>query len=108
MAQVNNFADFFRALMNQPNVGGTASPFTQLVSDGIGQPQPMQQQFAQTDNISPLEQYLAHQRMLQRRGEATIQTIDPGRTWNGYDKNAIMPDDVMISNFWRSSRQSDI
>lgn len=96
-------ADFFKSLMSNQSPG---VPFSQLVSDSA--PTPMPQQFAQTDSLSPLEQYLAKQRMLKMRGDASIQTIDPGRTWNGYGKNAEMPEDVMIDNFWSPYRQRNI
>lgn len=77
-----SFQDFYRALSNQPVSSGSA-PFSQL-----GAP----------DNLSGADQYALHQKMLQDRANATIQTIDPGTSWGGLDKNAIDPQDVMSTN----------
>jgi len=82
--------DFFRSMMGQPDQT-QGVPFNQLAPPIA----PEQQRFAQTDNLSPAEQYLAKQRMLQMRGQTNIRTINPGVTWGGHDKNAIQPNDVM-------------
>ena len=69
---------------------------------------PEQQRFAQTDNLSPMEQYLAKQRMLQMRDQTDIRTIDPGRTWGGMDKNNFDADQVMGDSLLRHLLQSNI
>lgn len=69
----------------------------------------MQQQIAQTDNLSPLEQYIARQKMLQARGQTSISTIDPGQSWGGLDKNNLDADGYMSDSVYaRPYRQSNI
>lgn len=100
-----SIADYFMSLMGQ-NSATSGAPFSQLVSGNA--PAPQTQQIAQTDNLSPLEQYLAKQRMLQMRMATKIRTADPGKTFYGLDKNAIDPNDVMRNSFEPWLRQDDI
>lgn len=60
------------------------------------------------DQLSAEDQFLAYQRMLAQRGATGINTIDPGMTWNGFDKLAIQPDDIMSDSAYRRYRQEDI
>ena len=94
-------ADFFKSLMGQQQSG---IPFNQLVS-GVA---PEQQRFAQTDNLSPLEQFLAKQRMLQMRDQTDIRTIDPGKLWGGLDKNNLDAEQNMSDSLVRHLRQERI
>jgi hypothetical protein len=43
------------------------------------------------DSIGDKERQLLHQNILTNRAATDIQTLDPGRTWNNMDQNAIDP-----------------
>lgn len=88
-----SYQDFYRALSSQP-VSSGAKPFSQL---GLT-----------NDNLSDEEQYLLHQKMLQDRTDATIRTMDPGKTWGGRDKNNFDPQDLMDDNASRWLRMEKI
>ncbi len=64
------------------------------------------------DELSALDQLLGRKKFAERQNETGIMTIDPGITWNGYDKNAIRPDDLMSDiaseRAYRRYRQDDI
>lgn len=90
-----SFQDFYRALSNQgASNGGLGVPYTQLV-----QPH---------DYMSESDQNLARQKMLQDRGSTSINTIDPGQTWGGRDKNNFDPQDLMDDSASRWLRMEKI
>ena len=64
------------------------------------------------DELSALDQLLGRKQFAERQNQTGIMTIDPGTTWNGYDKNAMQPDDLMsdmaAERAYRRYRQDDI
>lgn len=95
-----SLVDFFQSLMGQQQ----AIPFNQLVSDR----KPAPQQFAEQDSLSPLEQFLARQRMLKMRDQTNIRTLDPGQLWGGFDKNNLNSDEFMSDSLSRHLRPENI
>ena len=98
MAQLSGMSglqNFYNALMGiSANQSSGESPYGSLVGS--------------QDYLSQDDQRRAHDEMLKRRGETDIYTVNPGRSWGGYDKNNFMPQDLMIYNGSPGSKATNI
>lgn len=88
--------------------------YLRTVTDALLQPQSSAPAMAGVlgapfnDQLSPSDRAALYQQMLNERGLSTIQTIDPGVSWGGMDRNAIQPADVMGDSALRPYRVDSI